>query len=409
MRLPINEAFVVSLNRGRYRNPHRDPGSIYSSPFSWPTQLSENRREQDWFVDGMEAARKLKLELGIISEEKDEPEDSTANDAVVDASNIMSDSMLESGRAAARALLLNLDGEAEDGKYQTEKVDESPSNEGMSAKNHFHLPSIKSHCMTICMVPPPIAKVAWKQLSDARRECRDPGFYRWPPHANMLYPFLEPDLRSGGDSVDSTSEQTKEEMRNAFIRELVKFLGKATRQCAPFEVTIDSFGTFGGKHRGVLWAYPKSSTNTIDGIIDEEPLIRLQRLLEEQFPTCNDTRKAGGKFNPHITISHYPNVTDALAAKEEVEAKWKPVSFNLSEIYLLERRGDEGQFKIMATIPLGSEDDAVIHNPPIPFPGMPLTEEDWVHEERMKMKTRRRNGMKRRRRKEKSKDDSEEE
>jgi len=102
-------------------------------------------------------------------------------------------------------------------------------------------------------------------------------------------------------------------------------------------------------------------------------------------------------------------VTDALAAKHEVEAKWTPVSFNLQEIYLLERRGDEGQFKILATIPLGSENDAVIHNPPVPFPDMPLVEEDWVHEERMKLKNRRRNGMKRRRRKGRSKEDSAEE
>mmetsp|Transcript_18851 Transcript_18851/g.39508 ORF Transcript_18851/g.39508 Transcript_18851/m.39508 type:complete len:409 (+) Transcript_18851:62-1288(+) len=408
MRLQIKAAFVASLNRGRHQNIQRDPSSIQSRTFSRLTQLSGKTQEQDWFADGREAARRLKLELGIIPPESDASAIGTADNGIVDASKTMHDSMLESGRAAARALLLGLDGESEEGKRQDDEADESPS-EDVTATDHFKLPSKKSHCMTICMVPPPSAKVAWKQLSDARRECRDPGFHRWPPHANMLYPFLEPIYDSGGESGGLISGETMDEKREAFICDVVGFISKATQRCAPFEVTIDTFGTFGGKHRGVLWAYPRSSTTFLDGSNDEEPLIRLQTLLEEKFPMCNDTRKAGGKFNPHITLSHYVNVTDALAAKHEVEAKWTPVSFNLQEIYLLERRGDEGQFKILATIPLGSENDAVIHNPPVPFPDMPRAEEDWVHEERMKLKNRRRNGMKRRRRKGRSKEDSAEE
>ena len=88
-------------------------------------------------------------------------------------------------------------------------------------------------------------------------------------------------------------------------------------QCEPFDVTIDSFGTFGGKKRGVLWAYPKSKYALDNGADNEgESLIALHSLLEQQFPMCKDQRKTGA-FHPHMTVSHYANNDDALAAKRK--------------------------------------------------------------------------------------------
>ena len=59
---------------------------------------------------------------------------------------------------------------------------------------------------------------------------------------------------------------------------------------------------------------------------------------------------------------------------------------------------DDGQFKIAATIPLGSgaNKDVKMHDPAERFDGMPLEEEDWVYHERMEMKNRRKRGNKRR-------------
>lgn len=97
-----------------------------------------------------------------------------------------------------------------------------------------------------------------------------------------------------------------------------------------------------------------------------------------------------------MTISHYENSDGALKAKTEIEESWTTVSFKVSEIYLLMREGDDGQFKILATIPLGSNPEVKFNDPALPFADMPLTEEDWVREERMAMK-KRRNGNRRRR------------
>ncbi|KAL7533807.1 hypothetical protein ACHAWF_004627 [Thalassiosira exigua] len=260
--------------------------------------------------------------------------------------------------------------------------------------DYFTVPSRKSHCMTICLVPPPSQTKAWEQLTEVRKECRDPGFFRWPPHSNILYPFLEP-------LFDKDCDESKDVQRANFRNEMALHLGKVARQCEPFEVTIDSFGTFGGKNRGVLWAYPKSRHAEVEE--GSQPLITLHSLLEKQFPMCKDQRKCGA-FHPHITVSHYANNNDALAAKKEVESMWQPISFHVPEIYLLERIGDDGQFKVAATIKLGSDSKVELHNPPMAFPAMPEVEEQWVYDERMEMKNRRKKGNKWRRRGGKSKE-----
>ncbi len=344
--------------------------------------------EKDWFKDGREAAQRLKLELDI---ENDVMSSSGTNIEELN-NNVAGNDEMESGRAAARELLKTMkhDGNgslqlqllSDDTVIQQNKIEESSS--------YFDLPLRKSHRRTICLVPPPSATATWDQFKTVRKECKDPGFYRWPPHANILYPFIEPIFSSDDGFERSIS----------FRNELESHLSSAAECIEPFDVTIDSFGTFGNNQRGVLWAYPESQwKQKSNDKEDEEPLLRLHKLLEQQFPMCNDTRKTGA-FHPHMTISHYANNYDALKAKEKVESGWKPVSFLVTEIYMLERKGDDGQFQISATIPLGGANSKKVefHDPPVSFPGMPQFEEKWVYAERMDMKSRRKKNTKRGRR-----------
>ena len=435
---PISTATTLSLSQSSNDNIG-EGDALSSSP--------DNINNRDWYMDGREAARQLKIELGLMSPDDDDEEmalDSDDGDGSKKGEFAANDAILESGRAAARELLKQMqmdddetnksdesevkeDTEGSSGlesggsaapellkqmnesesiepkdvvvtasaeELQTKSETSTPMNNHQTSQKIFNTPSRKSHCMTICLVPPPSSTKAWEQLTAIRKECKDPGFYRWPPHANIVYPFLEP-------AYDKTSEDSKETQRHTFREEVANALARAAKQCKPFDVTIDSFGTFGGKNRGVMWAYPKSKyLDDIDGAEDDgiEPLIHLQSCLEEQFPMCKDQRK-GGKYSPHMTVSHYANNEDALAAKESIESKWEPVTFHVPEVYLLERKGDDGQFKIAATIPLGPEsDDVKMHDTPIAFSGMPDVEEEWVYEERMIMKNRRKQGNKRRQR-----------
>jgi len=186
---------------------------------------------------------------------------------------------------------------------------------------------------------------------------------------NILYPFVE----------------TEEES-------VVESLRDVLRGCEPFEVTLRSTGCFGGKNRGVLWLYPDSVGE--DGEeCNKEPLVAMQRDLERAFPMCYEQRKQGG-YSPHMTLGHFASLGEAQEAEMVVKEQWKPISFQLQEIYLLRRVGDDGQFLVRSVIPLGEGTDreAIIFSPPKPFEFMPSLEEDWVREERMKLKERRNRG-----------------
>jgi 2'-5' RNA ligase len=359
------------------------------------TQAPSPEDQKDWFVDGRETARRLKMELGLLSDDEEnnmalaDGEDGVTNSSL-DMTSSRSDA-LESGRQAALNFLESLnDDEEEEVKMSANGsnilLDDETIEQSSNNFQQFTYPARKSHCLTICLVPPPSATNAWDRLTDARRECKDPGFFRWPPHANLIYPFLEP--------------ISKEEQLAEFRTQLSISLKSVASHCRPFDVVIDEFGTFGGKSSGVLWAHPKSKYpfGDCDDDMDEEPLITLQKILENHFPDCTDQRKQGS-FTPHITISHYANITDALEAKGRIEKNWVTTSFHVGEIYLLQRKGDDGQFKILASIPLGLDDgdDVIINDDPEAFPGMPEYEEEWVLNERMNMKNRRKKNQKRRR------------
>ncbi|KAL3894243.1 MAG: hypothetical protein SGARI_007804 [Bacillariaceae sp.] len=250
------------------------------------------------------------------------------------------------------------------------------------------------------MVPPPEGnEKLWETLSKMRRQMKDPGYFRWPPHANRLYPFLK--LQSPTKNDDD---------HNAlFLPEIVEMLESATKQISPFSVRLQSFGTFGGKKRGVLWLHPDSTVaDTANDDLQSDaaaPLIRLQSLLEKAFPMCKDQSKQG-TFTPHMTISHFPNNNEALEAQQELEESFpnrEEMTFVLDRIYLLERKGDDGQFLRVAEVALGTPPnqnaETRILDPPQPFAGMPSTEEEWVYMARMEMKARRNKNQRRRRNK----------
>ena len=235
----------------------------------------------------------------------------------------------------------------------------------------------KHHTLSICVVPPSSRKDIWNALTQARTKLRDPGLFRWPPHVNLLYPFVTVRTSTNDTTLDP---------------EILSKVENATRQVSQFNISLNRLGTFGNPTRGVLWLYPQTfrEKEHLSIYTEEEPLFELQSLLEEEFPICSESLKQRG-FIPHMTLSHFTSLEDAQRAQETL--KWTTnQSFLCSEIYLLERQGDEGQFQRIATFPLGvtSNEVTLLHHPPV-FPGMPLVEDDWIREERIKLKNRRNN------------------
>jgi 2'-5' RNA ligase len=245
----------------------------------------------------------------------------------------------------------------------------------------------KYHHLSVCMVPPESSVDVWDAITQCRIQFKDPGLYRWPPHANLLYPFIDirPVAASASSCVDSCNDFIEDEEGSGkhtpatlVDPSIIEGLLRACQQIEPFHVRLHQFGTFGNNKRGVLWLYPDSyRTEVVDVMNPNEdcnshchkaPLVQLQELLVESFPYCNDQNiKSNEGFNPHMTISHFVNHHDALEAQKQVESWWLSSStlengtpttttlqFPVEYIYLLQRLGDSGQFLRVADIPLGS-------------------------------------------------------
>lgn len=208
----------------------------------------------------------------------------------------------------------------------------------------------KQHTSTVALVPP---EEAWPPIQATRIALRDKGMHRWPPHINLLYPFLPP---------------------SAFD-EAVAVLAPAIAELAPFSVTLDSLDTFGGRARGVLYCHPSS-----EGQVGQ--LRELQAALQSAVPSCHEQQR-GGTFTPHMTLAHFESREAAEAAREELARAWAPVTFDCSgAVHLMLREGGAGQFARAATLPLGAVAPERF-SPPRRWDSMPAEEEGWMREARL--------------------------
>ena len=58
-----------------------------------------------------------------------------------------------------------------------------------------------SHSSAVCLIPP---RSCWDQLQEDR--CfKDKAFVRWPPHINLLYPFLS----DGGTTFEEAARTAR--------------------------------------------------------------------------------------------------------------------------------------------------------------------------------------------------------
>lgn len=282
-----------------------------------------------------------------------------------------------------------------------------------------------SHASALCIVPPDSDIVVWDKLTRVRTDLKDPGLFRWPPHINLLYPFYEiPIVNQKHQPTQETNITTDIENSEKKVWHLMSRIRKATSHINPFHVSLHTFGCFGGKNRGVLWLYP----STASSLGEEEPIKQLHYALQEEFHTLLSKTNKLLPFSPHMTLSHFESLTAAENAKKDQEALWisglktgddcnhfsvsknNNHSFYVQEIYMLQRQGKDGQFHIVATVPLGKNsitsplntskeekqpllqdesNDFTRHLPPKPFQMMPTKEEDWVKAERIKLKERR--------------------
>ena len=181
----------------------------------------------------------------------------------------------------------------------------------------------KTHHAAVVVIPP---HDLWEPIQSIRRQY-DRHVKRWMPHVTLIYPFRPRPLFA----------EAEPERRGA---------------CAgmqPFRATLSELRYFEhGRGRFTLWCAPEPA----------EPFIRLQAALQEQCPDCDDASRHGAGFVPHLSVGQAAGRSQLRERLAELRASWRPIAFDVSEIALIWRQGDEDPFAVDRTIALGDNDSA---------------------------------------------------
>ena len=189
----------------------------------------------------------------------------------------------------------------------------------------------------LAVVPP---DAAWPPIQRARAEARDAGIIRWPPHANVLYPFPPP---KNFDVIGPVLEE-------------------ALADLPAFDVTLADFGSFDRPDSSVLFLRPTATWSNVHGsgaveALGEDPFQALYRRVRSAVdPYCrpDPPKKLLQPFVPHFTVTHTGGAAESAAARDALLEWWDPVRFCVSEVHLISRKGPNSPFELRWRVPLGS-------------------------------------------------------
>jgi len=189
--------------------------------------------------------------------------------------------------------------------------------EGGSRPNPTGKPD-KTHTSALAWIPPPESPI-YEAIQTIRQKY-DRLIHRWPPHVNILYPFVP---------VDEFEEAAKR-------------LALALTNTSQFDVTLEDIGHFEhGQKSCTAWLRPKET----------EQFAEVQRLCEEVFPHCNEV-STRGQFVPHLTVGQCNDMDDVNNLISQVG--WTPVSSQCGELCLISRKGNDDPFEVHWRVALGN-------------------------------------------------------
>lgn len=176
-----------------------------------------------------------------------------------------------------------------------------------------------THKTALVLIPP---RELWGPIQ-AIRKLHDRQVRRWMPHITLIYPFRPPDE----------------------LAPLLPLLRKACRELAPFELRLASLQYFHhGASEFTLWLAPEP----------RGALVQLHNALWRVVPDCDDVRRHGGGFTPHLSLGQARGRPRTLRLREELQAAWKELRFTVTEVGLI-RRGDppDDVFKVAERLAIG--------------------------------------------------------
>lgn len=179
---------------------------------------------------------------------------------------------------------------------------------------------------------------------EAVRHVHDKNYSRWPPHINLIYPFLVSPLETSDSNTPRLSQA---------IRARIE---KATSGIRAFRVSLnaDSPGIF---------THSKNSKTVWLGPTPDEDIKQLQAALQAEFVECDSDQRA---FTPHLSIGQAK--TDKVTAQLGKEISNGIAEFcqlqngtstsldwYVDRVFVIERKGFHGRFTVVGSVDLVQE------------------------------------------------------
>lgn len=216
----------------------------------------------------------------------------------------------------------------------------------MSRRAAPQLPSHLSYKSALVLLPPSSIEAPIESL----RKKHDRNFHRWPPHINLIYPFL--------NQPSSSLQTIKTRIQGA--------VGNGRH----IELCLSSAGHFlHSKSSATVWLQPSekdgANTSTCQTLLD------LQAELQKEFAECNADDRP---FTPHLSVGQARGGRAAEGLKAEVDqvmtdfvktsssTSQGPHEFNdsghgdwqldwtVDRVFVIERQGFKDRFKIVEEV-----------------------------------------------------------
>lgn len=172
----------------------------------------------------------------------------------------------------------------------------------------------KVHTSALCWIP----RAEHQGPIQALRQQYDRQIDRWPPHVNVLYPFVPAE----------------------HFEVAAASLAKALRVVPAFSVTLGHVDSFQHSKNSTAWLSPTAT--------DETQWAALHMACQSTFPQCAADRA----FVPHLTIGQFKSEKPLATFEAQMARRWEPLTSEVAELCLIARVGNE-PFRVHWRIPLG--------------------------------------------------------
>ncbi|KAF2995214.1 hypothetical protein E8E13_001762 [Curvularia kusanoi] len=202
------------------------------------------------------------------------------------------------------------------------------------------LPAHLTYKTAIALLPPS----SITSPIEAVRSVHDKNFKRWPPHVNLIYPFLISPLETSDSNAPRLSQAIQARLE------------RATSGMHAFQVSLDA------AQPGVF-THSKTSKTVWLGPVPDENVKRLQAALQAEFSECNSDQRA---FTPHLSLgqARTDRVVEQLSKeisnnvakfchKEEVATE--DLTWLIDKVYVIERKGFHGRFTVVGSVDLAQQ------------------------------------------------------